>query len=214
MELLDAITSFHGFQSLQTWRHKQNKRNKCHLLHARVLLHIESTSYSNITLHIRGIQWHLQSENYNGWKHSGKHVGWGVDHTGQFRHHTLTSPAVIVWKVVDQHLFLNIIPINFMAGTGRKVWCDRDMRACLKWIPCWKSIGTRAELKCLASLEHENPTQGRPLAHMKNRRKIHWWGWQVHVLRSPHTSTLHYERAHSNHKAHYKAKNSLNSLWR
>jgi hypothetical protein len=33
-----------------------------------------------------------------------------------------------MWKVMGQHLFLNIIPNNFMmARTGWKVWCDRDM---------------------------------------------------------------------------------------
>ena len=35
------------------------------------------------------------------------------------------SPAVIVWKAVGQHLFLNIIPSNFTARTGQNVWCDR-----------------------------------------------------------------------------------------
>ena len=29
--------------------------------------------------------------------------------------------------MVGQHLFLNIIPNNFTATTGRKVWCDRAM---------------------------------------------------------------------------------------
>jgi hypothetical protein len=29
---------------------------------------------------------------------------------------------------VGQHLFLNIIPSNFIVGTGREVWCDRGMR--------------------------------------------------------------------------------------
>ena len=56
-------------------------------------------------------------------------MAWGVDHTGQFRHHPLlASPVVIMWKVEGQHLFLNIIPNNFTAGTGRKVWCDQGMR--------------------------------------------------------------------------------------
>ena len=41
--------------------------------------------------------------------------------TGHFWQH----PAVSVWKVVGQHLSLNIIPIKFMAWTGWKVWCDR-----------------------------------------------------------------------------------------
>ena len=49
----------------------------------------------------------------------------GVDHTGQFRQHMLASPAVIMRKVEGQHLYLHIIPNNFTAGTGRKVWCDQ-----------------------------------------------------------------------------------------
>ena len=52
---------------------------------------------------------------------------WGVDHTGQFRQHPSASLVVIVWKVVCQHLFLNMIPNNFMARTGWKVWCDWGM---------------------------------------------------------------------------------------
>ena len=38
--------------------------------------------------------------------------------------HPSSSPVVIVWKVVGQHLFLIIILNNFTAGTKRKVWCD------------------------------------------------------------------------------------------
>ena len=52
---------------------------------------------------------------------------WGAYHTGQFEHHPSASSAVIVWKVVGQHLFLNIVPNNYTARTGRKVWCDRGM---------------------------------------------------------------------------------------
>ena len=51
----------------------------------------------------------------------------GVDHTGQLRHHPSTSSAVIVWKVVGQHLILNIIPNNFTVGTKQRVWCDQGM---------------------------------------------------------------------------------------
>ena len=47
--------------------------------------------------------------------------------TGQFRHHPSASPAVKVRKMVGYHLFLNIIPSNFMARTERKVWCDRGI---------------------------------------------------------------------------------------
>ena len=52
----------------------------------------------------------------------------GVDHTNHFWHHPLASPIVIVWKVVCQHLFLNIIPSNSMIGKGQNVWCDWGMR--------------------------------------------------------------------------------------
>ena len=37
------------------------------------------------------------------------------------------SPAVRLWKVVGQHLFLNIIFSNVTAGTGCKFWCDGGM---------------------------------------------------------------------------------------
>jgi hypothetical protein len=52
----------------------------------------------------------------------------GVDHTIHFWHHMPTSLAVIVWKVVGQHLFMYIVSNNFMVGIGREVWCDRNMR--------------------------------------------------------------------------------------
>ena len=55
------------------------------------------------------------------------HRRWGVDHTGQFKYHPLASPALIVWKMMGQHLFLNIIPNNFKVGTGQKLWCDQGM---------------------------------------------------------------------------------------
>ena len=53
-------------------------------------------------------------------------IAWRADHINHFWHHLLSSPVVIVWIVVGQHLFLTIIPIIFMVRTGRLVWCDRD----------------------------------------------------------------------------------------
>ena len=45
---------------------------------------------------------------------------WWTDHTGRFRHHPSASPAIIVRKVVGQHLFLNIIPgISRIEPTGK-----------------------------------------------------------------------------------------------
>ena len=53
---------------------------------------------------------------------------WGADHTNQFRHHPSAYLVVTMWKVVGQHLFLNIIPNNLMPWTGEKALCDRGMR--------------------------------------------------------------------------------------
>ena len=52
----------------------------------------------------------------------------GVDHTRHYWHHLSASLIVIVWKVLGRYLFPNIIPNNFMVGTGWEVWCDRAMR--------------------------------------------------------------------------------------
>jgi hypothetical protein len=56
-------------------------------------------------------------------------IGWGVDYIGYFWHPPLASPVVIMWKVVSRHLFLNIIPNNFMVGIGGKRWCDPRTKA-------------------------------------------------------------------------------------
>jgi hypothetical protein len=57
-------------------------------------------------------------------------LAWGADHTGHLWHHIRQHlrPALAVWKVVGQHLYLNIILNNFTVVTRRKVWCDRGMR--------------------------------------------------------------------------------------
>ena len=52
------------------------------------------------------------------------HFHGGADHTSRFWHH---PPAIMVWEVVGQHLFLNIILSNFTVGTGRKVRCGQSM---------------------------------------------------------------------------------------
>ena len=63
----------------------------------------------------------------------GKHQGVvGTDALTPLRgrsHQAVPSPslAVIVRKVVDHHLFLDINPKNFTARTERKVWCDRGI---------------------------------------------------------------------------------------
>jgi hypothetical protein len=51
-------------------------------------------------------------------------IGWGVDYIGYLWHPPLASPVVIMWEVVSRHLFLNIIPNNFMVGIGRNCWCS------------------------------------------------------------------------------------------
>ena len=70
-------------------------------------------------------------------------ASWEVDHTSQFRHHSSASLTVIMWKVVDQHLFINIIPDNVTAGTGRKVWCDRGI---MKWDEVELELGRSADV--------------------------------------------------------------------
>jgi hypothetical protein len=52
---------------------------------------------------------------------------WGVDPINHSWHHLLTSFTVTVWKMVDQNLYLNIVPSDFTTGTKWKVWCDRDL---------------------------------------------------------------------------------------
>jgi hypothetical protein len=50
---------------------------------------------------------------------------WRADHTGQFWHPPLRSLAVIMWKLVGQHLFLNIFPNKQFLGwnqTQTLVW--------------------------------------------------------------------------------------------
>jgi hypothetical protein len=60
--------------------------------------------------------------------------------------HPSTSSAVIVWTVVDKHLFLNIIPINFLAEIGRKVWCDRDMSKTSSNMIQWPKLSVEVEV--------------------------------------------------------------------
>ena len=86
---------------------------------------------------------------------------WGADHTGQYWHHPSASPAVIMWKVVGQHLFLNIVPNNFTARTEREVWCDRGMRT--PWV--WMTVAL--------NLGHKKPTPwGQKLQSAINYCKI------------------------------------------
>ena len=79
--------------------------------------------------------------------------GWGVDHTGgQFWHHPSAFLVGTVWKMVGQHLFMHVVPVNVTAGTGRKVWCDRGMglrNNQLKFTTSWKSpVGLEESKKC------------------------------------------------------------------
>ena len=72
------------------------------------------------------------------------HWDWGVDHTIHLWHHPPTSRTVIVWKVVDQHLFFNTIPDNFTPGiwrangawgtTHKQFWLPDQVGNCLI---CW-----------------------------------------------------------------------------
>jgi hypothetical protein len=61
----------------------------------------------------------------------------------QFISNPLASPVVIVWKVMDHHLFLNIIPNNFMTQTGHKVRCDRTMNVQIVQLTFYKIMSMR-----------------------------------------------------------------------
>ena len=89
-------------------------------------------------------QWECLKCN-NGQGLSASYVKWPsrADHIGRFQHHPSASPAIIImWKVVGQHLFLNLIPGNFIAGTKQKVWCDRGMTGRSHGAVLTPSVGT------------------------------------------------------------------------
>ena len=70
------------------------------------------------------------------------HAEWGPDHTvGQFWHHRSASPAVIEWKLMTQHLFLNIVLSSFMVGTKQMrslVWSGHESGDALLWRRLWR----------------------------------------------------------------------------
>ena len=78
-------------------------------------------------------------------------IVWGADHIGKFLHHPSVSTLIIVWKVVGQHLFMNIIPNNFTVGTERKVWCDQGMSLRSTWFSCWYNVWENSRHKQLRS---------------------------------------------------------------
>ena len=53
-----------------------------------------------------------------------------ADHTNHFWHHPVASPTVIVWKLVGQHLFGNIIPGNSTDGESSVIGPHAFMVAC------------------------------------------------------------------------------------
>ena len=63
--------------------------------------------------------------------------GWGTDRTNQPWHHPSASPVAIVWTMVGQHLFLNVIPNNFTVDTRRKYWCDHGMSLHIMCLHSW-----------------------------------------------------------------------------
>ena len=74
--------------------------------------------------------------------------GWGVDHTSQYRYHPLASHTVIVWKVVDQRLILNIISNNNTVEIERIDWCDR------RWVLLEPSINVHGHTHHIRGLTH------------------------------------------------------------
>ena len=68
---------------------------------------------------------------------------------GSWSHQPAQTPPVgifgcNVWKVMSQHLFLNVMPNNYTVGGKQKVWCDHGMKhdtwsKCSKFIKIWLS---------------------------------------------------------------------------
>ena len=117
----------------------------------------------------------------------------GADHTGQLWHHPSTSPAVIVWKRVGQHLFLNKISTSFMARTGRKCWCDRGIwGGWSHWLVLTPSISisgcNSVKIGGATSISQHNPQQNNFMA--KTGRKCWcdlgiWGGWSHRPVLTP-----------------------------
>jgi len=84
-----------------------------HLRHCRVGWTVMTHHEGHYERPIRLQKIHFQFDVIRAW------ACWGANHTGQFLHHPTTSPTMLVWKVVDKYLFLNIIPNNFIVRTGR-----------------------------------------------------------------------------------------------
>ena len=114
---------------------------RCEMLDLYIYIHIYtytsstpkvSTSkvYSRVTHDVKGLwiwnnKWGKPTTSYN-WG------SWGADRTSHFWHHMSPSPVVIMWKVVGQHLILNIIPNNFTVGIRREV-------CCCEWGMSWRN---------------------------------------------------------------------------
>jgi hypothetical protein len=108
---------------------------------------------------------------------------WGVDHTSHLRHRPLASPDVIVWKLVGQHLFLNIISFDFKVGTGGKFWCDHGTRDKLHQ----PLLPLSVRVSGCNSVENDGPTsisQHNPQhSHDWNRVETLVWSGQESFLR-------------------------------
>lgn len=68
---------------------------------------------------------------------------WGVDHTGQFWQHPSASPAVIVWKMVSQHLIFEHDPqqIHGWNRTRSLVWSGHESPSIFEsGTPSWNWI--------------------------------------------------------------------------
>ena len=100
-------------------------------------------------------------------------------------------PAVIVRKVVDQHLFLNIIPNNFTGGTGQNLWCDQGIKVCTNQVT-WSS-------SCHLGAPPTSPTSGGKVGYTLNKAstnsnpseeskhvpEVHQVGRKPHLLPCP-----------------------------
>ena len=121
-------------------------------------------------------------------------------HGNKFEHHqvqTLSigiSDYVIVWKMMDQHLFMNIIPNNFTAETGRGVWCDWGMRPdstpnsrCALNDPGASSNTIYQHLWLCNRMKNDGPTS----IYEHNPQQFHDWNWTGSLVWPGHEAGLH-----------------------
>jgi hypothetical protein len=89
---------------------------------------------------------------------------------------SITCPTVIMWKVVLQHLFINIIPINFRGWNGTKT---------LVWLRGWLH---RPLLAQSVNISNYNSVEsgGSTFIYEHNPQQFHGWNWTKKLVWAGH----------------------------